>query len=153
MRINITTYKMNSFQKSKVITAGARAESIINSAGFFEWAFNYNFTYTDKKNIEIINIIRNCNESWNDRGNDGVAEINIQVVKRFWKTNVIGYTYGGKMQYTYSWFFNSASIESISGHIVHEYCHILGFKHPRFYTSTRQFSVPYACGNYIKGFK
>jgi len=65
----------------------------------------------------------------------------------------IGYGYPqSKEIYTYSEYFNRATDASLANHLVHEWCHKIGFDHA-FYTwqdKNRDFSVPYAVGNLVE---
>ena len=65
----------------------------------------------------------------------------------------IGYGYPkDKEIFTYSEYFDRATDASLANHIVHEWCHKIGFDHAfhPWQDKNRDFSVPYAVGNLIE---
>lgn len=70
------------------------------------------------------------------------------------KRGVLGYTYPNSVkQWIYSWYVRDYDYTHIAGNIFHEHLHKLGFDHAFKYHYTRQFTVPYACGNFVRKFQ
>jgi hypothetical protein len=60
--------------------------------------------------------------------------------------DVVGYGYPGKKRiYTYGDWLNKRTFTEVNyaGHILHEWCHKLGFTHRRKRNTNRRYSVPY----------
>jgi len=110
--------------------------------------FNWNENLT---NEEIYNRIISGSEVLNP-GNDNTANIVLRIDRRR-SRGVIGYTYPNTVtQWVYSWFLNS-SYKEVAGNAAHEWTHKLGFDHAFRYSWDRQFTVPYAIGNFVSNFK
>jgi uncharacterized protein YjaZ len=63
----------------------------------------------------------------------------------------IGYGEDGDVEiHTYTWFFDSADLPELAGHIAHEWSHKIGFQHLYVRHKNRDKTVPYAFGNLVK---
>lgn len=63
----------------------------------------------------------------------------------------IGYGEAGDVEiFTYSWYFDRASLADIAGHIAHEWSHKIGFQHLYVRHKNRDKTVPYTFGNLVK---
>jgi hypothetical protein len=83
------------------------------------------------------------------QGSNGTADIILRIDRR--RRRTIGYTYPNTItQWIYSWVLHTTP-ESIAGNLAHEWCHKLGFEHDYYYNYERQFSVPYAVGDFVAG--
>lgn len=111
--------------------------------------FHYN---QDKSNKEIYNHLM-CGAESLILERDSEADIFIKIDRRN-NSRVLGYTYSNtSWQWIYIPFFNRGTQEDIAGNLAHEWCHKMGYQHEYRYTNLRQFSVPYAVGQFVKDFK
>lgn len=63
----------------------------------------------------------------------------------------IGYGEAGDVEiFTYSWYFDRASLAEIAGHIAHEWSHKIGFQHLYVRHKNRDKTVPYTFGNLVQ---
>lgn len=148
--------------------------SVMNSREFAEFVLNYRYSYracrgilwwkrcwTNKvdgfnwndslNNMQIYNKLMTGSEELRPEA-DNEIDINL-VIDRRNKRGVLGYTYPNSIkQWIYSWFLNS-DYKAVAGNLVHEWCHKMGFNHAFKYHYTRQFTVPYAVGYYIRDAK
>lgn len=82
---------------------------------------------------------------------DNTANVYLRVDRRN-KRGVVGYTYGNtKWQWVYSWVLRYGP-EMLAANASHEWCHKAGFDHAYRWNSTRQYSVPYAIGQFVQEF-
>jgi hypothetical protein len=65
-------------------------------------------------------------------------------------TSTVGYTNSGTTRiWVNTKYFNTNSIGGVAANLVHEWLHKLGFRHASSYTTSRDYSVPYAVGRMI----
>lgn len=84
---------------------------------------------------------------------DKEADIFLVLDKRY-KKGVLGYTYPSTVkQWIYKSFFMDATYKEVSQNLTHEWIHKIGFGHPSKKTSKRKYSVPYACGYFVRDYK
>ena len=116
------------------------------------YAKGNSFRYTELPNSDVYDRIINGAEKLNAE-QDQEADIFIKLDKRHTR-NVIGYTYPStNWQWIYNKYFTGMSVEGVAGNVAHEWCHKLGFGHEYNYNPIREFTVPYAIGNFVKNFK
>jgi hypothetical protein len=109
------------------------------------------FSSTKLTNSQVLDRILSGSETLTPI-KDEEADINLSID---WdgSKRVVGYTYPNSVwQWINGWFIKSGSVADIRGNIWHEYMHKLGFTHPRKYSVTRQNSVPYQHGYYVRDF-
>lgn len=112
-------------------------------------AFNWNKGLTNKA---IYKRIMSGQEELRP-GVDNEADITL-IIDRRRTRNVVGYTYPNSIkQWIYSKFFNRYTYKEVAGNIAHEWCHKLGFDHARGYHYTRQFTIPYSIGYFVRDFE
>lgn len=64
--------------------------------------------------------------------------------------STVGYTYANtKRIYVNTKFFNTNSVGSVAANLFHEWLHKVGFTHAVSYSTSRDYSVPYAIGRMI----
>jgi len=65
-------------------------------------------------------------------------------------TSTVGYTNSGTTRiWVNTKYFNTNSIVGVAANLVHEWLHKLGFRHAVSYSTSRDYSVPYAVGRMI----
>ena len=91
-------------------------------------------------------------ETLSEDGEDGEADIFMELDRRS-SRNVLGYTYSNTTkQWIYNSFFTNGDDWDIAGNIVHEWVHKMGYGHAYKRTATRQYSVPYAVGYFVRDY-
>lgn len=111
--------------------------------------FNDNEGYD---NEEIYNILMSGKEKLSTDGADREADVFLELDRRS-NRRVLGYTYANSTkQWIYNNFFRNGDIWDVAGNIAHEWVHKMGFTHDYKYTSTREFSVPYAVGYFVRDY-
>ena len=141
-------------------------EKILNYAwrentykGFWRWkkissyrvyrAFSNN---EGRSNKEVFNHLIKGKENLSDKENSQM-DITVKIDRRN-KRSVLGYTYPNSVaQYIYTLFFKNGSVEEIAGNMVHEWVHKMGYKHGKYYSTSRQNSVPYGVGYLVRDHK
>ncbi len=144
-------------EKSKLLSAIALLEKVVNSEEFrarvLNYTYNGNKTFVDNNGMSnelIYNLIMSGKEVLKPT-EDHELNINITIYSSFWNRNVIGYTYPNTLQ---TWinrrYYKNYTPADICANIAHEYLHKASFNHSFAWTPSREFSVPYAIG-YIVG--
>ncbi|HXH32599.1 MAG TPA: hypothetical protein VNJ01_17510 [Bacteriovoracaceae bacterium] len=152
---NVRPISMTSSQEDKLDKAADLIKRVIATEAFRNKVLNH--TYGGKKtfkdnggltNLQIYNkILAGAEKLQPSRDN----EMDIEVELYYESANVVGYTMtGSKRIYMNTKFFNSYTSVNVSGNMMHEWLHKLGFKHAVNYTYSRDFSIPYAIGNIVE---
>lgn len=123
------------------------AETILNSVDFKGWFLNAKFTelanFADSTNAHLYMKFFMNNEhrfSW-------------ILVKRPWYKRfspAIGMAGPDKEVHTYLQIYEKMSVAERAGHIAHEIMHIIGFTHSFKKSESRDKSLPYRVGDYVK---
>ena len=173
LKIRIKTEGLTEKEKNKVEMARLQISRAVNSIEFedfvksFSWerrvSYGYfwsrrsyvkklrSFSSTGKSNEAIFNKIMSGYETLKPDC-DYEANIYMKIDRKNVK-RVLGYTYAStRFQWVYSYFFKNGSVKDVAGNIWHEYCHKQGYKHDKKYTTRRPYSVPYACGYFVRDF-
>ena len=166
--------ELHNFDNDEIIKMCSALEHSLkglNSQAFKIWCLNHKYKKKVKtgwfrsKTVEVLGFHKNNgkdNQEIYDMIMGGretlqtstVGKINavIKIDDRN-KRGVLGYTYANSIpQYIYNWFFSSGSIFDVAGNTIHEWMHKLGFGHARRFNSLRQYTVPYAVGNWVKDY-
>ena len=65
-------------------------------------------------------------------------------------TSTVGYTYANVTKiWVNTKYFNTNTTGSVAANLFHEWLHKIGFKHASSYSTSRDYSVPYAIGRMI----
>lgn len=146
--MKIQIHDLKNFSESEVLkikTALINGSEVLNS-GIFE-ASMLDAKFTENKGMsskEILELIR-LGKDGKDKTSDG--DIDIHLTGYCKRSRTIGYTY---LNHYRTWLnkyhLAKMSPDRIFGHILHEYCHRLGFRH-EYEKST---SVPYLVGKICK---
>lgn len=123
------------------------AETVLNSIDFKGWFLRAKFTeladFEDSTNAHLYMKFFVNNEhrfSW-------------ILVKRPWYKRfspAIGMAGPDKEVHTYSQVYDKMSVAERAGHIAHELMHIIGFTHSFKKSESRDKSLPYQVGEYVK---
>lgn len=126
-------------------------KEVINSELFQDEILDFNrYTYTKDSPREIYRKFMSGDdlyESFKKYDREMDVDVTIYLNRT---TRTIGYTYPNtRRQWINSKFVKYNKLEGIKKiimNVVHEYCHNMGYKHPRAWTKTRKNSVPYYLG-------
>lgn len=176
LAINLTVHsQLSPSEEVKLKQALRHAVSVLNSKEFEAFVKGFSYEYTactgalwwkrcrkvvvnnfnwngDLSNTQVYNKIMTGSETLRPEP-DNEVDIDL-VIDRRNKRGVLGYTYPNSIkQWIYANFFARASYKEIAANLVHEYFHKLGFDHAFKYHHTRQFTVPYAGGYYVRDAK
>jgi hypothetical protein len=106
--------------------------------------------YMEKE--EVYHHLMTAEEVLSEDGEDKEADIFMELDRRS-SRNVLGYTYSNTTkQWIYNSFFKNGDDWDIAGNIVHEWVHKMGYGHAYKRTATRQYSVPYAVGYFVRDY-
>ena len=173
--LNLSIQSSISAEEELLLRRAARhIVECVNSEDFETFVLNYKYEYTvTTGSLWWKKYYKKCHEgfNWNDgKSNKDIYdsimsgaeslreevdnEIDIDlVVDRRNKRGVVGYTYPNSIkQWVYSWVLRTDHYK-VSGNLVHEWCHKLGYGHTYRYNSTREYTVPYAIGRYVSNWK
>lgn len=153
---NVETLNATRTQETKIDKAIDLMRRVIASESFRTRILNH--TYKGKKtfvdnggltNLQIYNKLLAGAETLNGRKNNAM-DLEIQIYTNNF-TSTVGYTYPNISKiYMNTKYFNKYTPAGVTGNMMHEWLHKLGFKHARSATSSRPYSVPYAVGYLMK---
>jgi hypothetical protein len=141
-------------QKAKVVEASKRIETIVNSDKFKQGVLDFSyqgkkkFVDTELTNEQVFNKIYEGAETLKPEVNH---QMDIALTMYTGRTSTIGYTYPNVLRvWTNSKYHNNYGPCEIVGNVFHEWLHKLGFVHAFRYSSSRDYSVPYALGYMVE---
>lgn len=175
MKINIRTNGLNANEITKINQACQIMEKALNSKEFKSFCLNFSwekeivtrrwfrkythiekinqFHYTNLSNFQVYKKIMDGEEYLGGEGPDQEADIFFEIDRRI-SRNVIGYTYQNtRWQWMYLNQFRNYTSRDIASNLTHEWCHKLSFDHEYGWTSSREYSVPYAVGYFVQKFQ
>jgi hypothetical protein len=152
---NVTTYSMNSTQNAKIERAEDHIKAVIGSDAFRTKVLN--FTYNGKKqfnnsngltNAQIYQKILDASEAITP-GKDNEMDLKIKVY--YENSSTVGFTSTSSGYINMNTkFFNTYTPAQVARNMTHEWLHKLGFHHATLYSSSRDYSVPYAIGKIME---
>jgi len=160
--------------EKKVEMAVNHMADALSSEEFYNWCMSYNYWYSYRKwkwfryktywqkvnNFKmsnglsrkgIYNKLMTGSETLQPTP-DNEADMTLHVDYSH-AGNVIGYTYSNTVSQWiyYSWFSNN-DFNDVAGNLAHEWAHKMGFNHDFNWNNTREFTVPYAVGYFVRDF-
>lgn len=149
---NVKMINMSSTQRYKINSAMAKIKKVIASEEFRRRILNHTYngrkTFVDSKgltNVQIYNKLVAGAEKLYPYSNN-MMDMEIQLYTDNY-SSTIGYTYPNTTRiWMNTKYFNRYTSVDVSGNMIHEWLHKLGFTHTSYYTSYRRYSVPYAIG-------
>jgi hypothetical protein len=149
---NVKIVNASTSQKQKLLDAQAHVRRVVASDEFRDSVLNH--TYSGKKtfnynngmtNEEIYEAILDGAEALSPSKNNAM-DLEVELYYNRW-TSTVGYTYETtKRIFQNTKFFNSYTSEEVAGNLFHEWLHKLGFDHQSSYSTSRDYTVPYALG-------
>ena len=152
---NVVTYSMTNSQEDKIARAEEKIRDVIASEEFKNKVINH--TYNGRKtfvnnggltNTEIYYKILNGAEKLQP-SKDNEMDLGIKVY--YEDSNTVGYTMTGSKNINMNTkFLNKYTANQVTRNMTHEWLHKLGFTHAVTYSSSRDYSVPYAIGSIME---
>lgn len=152
---NVKTYSMTSSQEAKIQKAEYKIRKVIGSETFRSKVLN--FTYNGKKqfnnnggytNAQIYQMILDGMENYLKSKNNAM-DLNIKVY--YQNSSTVGYTTTTSSYINMNTkFLNSYTSNQVARNMTHEWLHKLGFTHATYYSTSRNYSVPYAIGTIME---
>lgn len=148
--INVTTT-----QKEKFLRAVDMIKRVVATEEFRSAILNHKYngkkTFVDNNgltNAQIYAKILDAAEKLYPSKNN---KIDMEVETYYADTNVVGYTYAtSKRIWVNRKYFNTYTTQSVAANLFHEWLHKVGFGHAATYSTSRDYSVPYAVGSIIR---
>lgn len=152
---NVVTYNTSSSQEAKIQKAEYKIMKVVQSEAFRTKVLNHTYNGVKKfvdngglSNSQIYSKILNGMESYLKSKNNRM-DLNIKVY--YENSNTVGYTTTlSKYINMNTKYLNSYTSNQVSRNMMHEWLHKLGFKHAVSYSTSRNYSVPYAIGKIVE---
>lgn len=151
---NIAFIDFTNAQKDKMEEAIEIIKLVVATEEFKDRVLNH--TYNGKKtfvdnggytNAQIYQIILNGAEKlYPSKNNTMDADVELYYAAN----NVVGYTYPSSTRiWVNTKYFNSYTAAGVAHNLFHEWMHKLGFGHASSWSTSRDYSVPYALGDLV----
>lgn len=148
---NVFMYNGTSAQRSKIDLAEQKLREVIQSEEFKNRVLN--FTYNGSKkfidnngltNSQIYYKILNAAEKLLPVIDN---ELDLNIKTYYTSSSTVGYTSSNINYINFNTkFLNSYSVSETAKTMIHEWLHKLGFGHAYYYSTSRNYSVPYGIG-------
>lgn len=152
---NVATYGTTSSQEAKIQRAEEHIKAVIGSEEFRTKVLN--FTYNGKKqfnynngltNAQIYQKILEASETLTP-GKDN--EMDLKIKTYYENSSTVGYTSTGSGYINMNTkYLNTYTSGAVARNMTHEWLHKLGFKHQVAYSTSRDYTVPYAIGKIME---
>lgn len=151
---NIDFLNTNSTQQAKFDNAIEMIKKVVATEAFRTKVLNHTYngvkTYVDNggfTNAQIYQKILDAAETLQPAKNN---MMDMEVELYYAATSTVGYTYANVTKiWVNTKYFNTNSTGSVASNLFHEWLHKIGFKHASSYSTSRDYSVPYAIGRMI----
>jgi 3-oxoacyl-[acyl-carrier-protein] synthase III len=152
---NVQTYGVTSTQETKIRTAEEKIKEVIGSEEFRLRVLNHTYngikTFVDNgglTNGQIYLKILNAAEVLLPVSDN---ELDLGIKTYYQNSSTVGYTYSNSSYiFMNTKFLNQYNPNQVSRNMIHEWLHKLGFRHASYYTTSRNYSVPYAIGKIME---
>lgn len=153
---NLYFVNFTSTQKNKVEDAVDLMRKVIASEAFKSAILDHTYggkkTFVDnggKTNLQIYNTILDGAEIVGDLTKNGEMDAELELY--YAGTSTVGYTYPTTTRiWMNTKFFNTYTTADVARNLMHEWTHKLGFTHASSYSTSRDYSVPYAVGEIME---
>lgn len=152
---NVELFDFDNTREAKIEKAIEIIKLVVATEEFKNQILNHTYngakTFVDNNgytNAQIYKILLDGAERLQPAKNN---RMDIEVEPYYASTNVVGYTYpSSKRIWVNTKYFDQYTAAGVAHNLMHEWMHKLGFEHSSAWTSSREYSVPYAVG-YIMG--
>ena len=147
--INVDTNDREKFEKAieiikKVVATEEFRSQVLNHK------YNGSKTYVDNDGYSNAQIYQKILDGAESLQNSKDNEMDMEVELYYASTSTVGYTYANsKRIWVNTKYFDTNPVTSVAANLFHEWLHKLGFKHAVSYSTSRDYSVPYAIGRMI----
>ena len=153
---NVQILNASEAQTAKLRAAEQLIRDVVGTEEFRSAVLNHTYngvkTFNDNEgltNLEIYNKILSGAEELNLVENN-TMDIEVQLYYNGW-TSTVGYTTSTSTKINMNTkFFNYYTPAEVSGNMMHEWLHKVGFSHSSSYSTSRDYSVPYAIGSIME---
>ena len=151
---NLEYYNFSRSNEEKYKEAAEIVKMVVATEEFRNKVLNHTYggkkTFVDNRgftNEQIYQIILEGAEKLQPAKNN---QIDAEIELYYAATNTVGYTYpSSKRIWVNTKYFNTYSVVGVSRNLFHEWMHKLGFGHASTWSSSRDYSVPYALGRIV----
>lgn len=152
---NLQYFNFSVTRKTKILKAEDLVKLVIATEEFRTRVLNHTYngvkTYVDNggfSNAQIYQKILEGAESLQPAKNNAM-DVEVEIYTDT-TSNTVGYTYANsKRIWMNTKYFDQYTASSVSANLMHEWLHKLGFKHAVNYSTSRDYSVPYAIGRIV----
>lgn len=151
---NVTTYSMTSSQEAKIQKAEEKIKDVIGSEEFRTAVLNH--TYLGRKqfkdnggltNSEIYTKILNGAERLTPTKDN---EMDLKIKVYYENSNTVGFTSSSSSYINMNTkYLNGYTSNEVAKTMMHEWLHKMSFHHAASYSTSRNYSVPYAIGSIV----
>lgn len=151
---NIQFLNTNATQQEKFDKAIEMIKKVVATEEFRSRVLNHTYngvkTFVDNggyTNAQIYQKILDAAEKLYPAKNNAM---DMEVELYYAATSTVGYTYANVTKiWVNTKYFNTNSVGSVAANLFHEWLHKVGFSHASSYSTSRDYSVPYAIGRMI----
>lgn len=149
---NVTPIGTTSSQEAKIQAAENKIKDVVGSEEFRTAVLNHTYngkkTFVDNGGLTNAQIYQKILEGAEKLQPSKNNRMDMSVKLYYQNSSTVGYTTtGSKTINMNTKYFNKYSSSGVSHNMMHEWLHKLGFKHAVNYSTSRNYSVPYAIGN------
>ncbi len=151
---NATLVNATSAQKSKLNKALEIIKLVIATDEFRTKILNHKYggskTFYDNGGLTNAQIYQKILEGAEKLQPTKDNELDMEIEMYYQSSSTVGYTMtNSKRIWVNTKFFNNYTAAGVAHNLMHEWLHKLGFKHAVSYSSSRDYSVPYAIGDLV----
>jgi len=152
---NVDTFNTTTTQETKIRTAEEKIKAVIASEEFRSRVINFTYNgvkkFVDNRgltNTQIYNKILDGAEILFPVLDN---ELDLNIKTYYQNSSTVGYTYSNSSYiYMNTKYLNQYNPNQVSRNMIHEWLHKLGFSHSSYYTTSRNYSVPYGIGRIME---
>ncbi|HXH30290.1 MAG TPA: fibronectin type III domain-containing protein [Bacteriovoracaceae bacterium] len=151
---NVKIYNATSSMTSKIRAAEEHIKRIIASEVFRDAVLNHTYRgvkkFVDNEGLSNEQVYQKILEGAEYLNRDKNNTMDLEVEMYYERSSTVGFTYPNSRKiYANTKYYNDYSPASISGNLMHEWLHKLGFSHASSYSVSRDYSIPYAIGSIL----
>lgn len=149
---NVTFYDVTSTQEAKFRKALELIKEVVATEEFRTKVLNHTYggkkTYVDNGGYTNAQIYQKILEGAETLQKIVDNEMDMEVQLYYAYTSTVGYTYASsKRIWVNRKFFDQYTAAGVASNLFHEWLHKLGFTHASSWSTSRDYSVPYAIGD------
>ena len=151
---NVTLVNLTATQTTKMKKALEIIKLVVATDEFRSKILNHTYsgkkTFVDNKGLTNAQIYQKILDGAESLQPTKDNELDCEVEMYTASTNVVGYTYASsKRIWVNTKYFNQYTAAGVAHNLFHEWMHKLGFTHASTWSTSRDYSVPYAIGDLV----